>query len=312
MRFLVGPAHDRQIVPPAKTALAHRGNPVSVAGVMRPMSLVRLRALAALALASLAAACTTVPPKPPVDSQVPAFARVPFEAFSRENAIAIALREWRLFDRPISDAGTASLDQPTGPETKPERMPGLWERVGEYWWLGLNLDQREHLWTGKHGDNGQIFPPQDDGTYAWSAAFVSYVMRIAGAGTRFPYAASHSEYINRAVDRAAGRGNWVVTAERLERYAPIPGDLVCLSRGSQDVGFDDLPREHFASHCGMVVDREPGMLDVIGGNVDDAVALTHVPRTGRWAACGGTGTAGRHALSLVRGIARALRLLRTL
>ena len=244
--------------------------------------------LSVVAFACLLAGCAA--PAPAVDAQVPAFARVPYEPFSRTDAIAIALREWRLFDRPIEDAGTASLDQPTGNETKPERMPGLWERVGEYWWTGMNLNMPEHVWTGKTGNNGQVFPPQLDGDYAWSAAFISYVMRIAGAGNRFPYSPSHSTYIDHALQRAKGvEGNWIVTAERLEAYAPVPGDLVCMSRGGQQVDFDDLPIEHFASHCGMVVDREPDVIDVIGGNVDDAVALTHVPvlPDGRLAAVAG-------------------------
>ena len=29
-----------------------------------------------------------------------------------------------------------------------ERRQGLWQRVGEYWWLGLNADQTGHAYTG--------------------------------------------------------------------------------------------------------------------------------------------------------------------
>ena len=63
-----------------------------------------------------------------------------------------------------------------------ERLEGLWQRVGEYWWLGLPMGADEQGLTGKHDQNGAVFPPEQDGTFAWSAAFVSYVMRTAGAG----------------------------------------------------------------------------------------------------------------------------------
>ena len=44
--------------------------------------------------------------------------------------------------------------------------------------------------TGKHDQNGAVFPAEQDGNYAWSAAFIDYVMRMAGAGHRFPYSAN--------------------------------------------------------------------------------------------------------------------------
>src|SRR5262249_39681014 len=122
----------------------------------------------------------------------------------------------------------------------------------------------------------------DDGKYAWSAAFVSYVMRIAGAGARFPYSASHSDYINLAKQMKLGQtSNWVVVAENPQDYAPRPGDLICLGRGNaKDLRYDDLPAGHFPGHCDIVVDASvPGQISVVGGNVDDAVTMKQVPVT---------------------------------
>jgi hypothetical protein len=206
---------------------------------------------------------------------------VPYEPFTRADAVAIALREWRLFGQPVQDRPggdeQAGDEAPAG-ASKPERLPGLWQRVGEYWWLGLDADQTpENAWTGKHDAQGRVFPPEQDGRFAWSAAFVSYVMRIAGAGARFPYSASHADYIN-----AARRGDaaWAVRAERPAAYAPLPGDLICFGRGlDRDLGFDDLPAGRFPGHCDIVVETGLGVLTVIGGNVDDAVTLKHVPTT---------------------------------
>lgn len=229
---------------------------------------------ALLAGALLVAGCATH--RPDLDAHVPPFARVPYEPFSRAAAVAIALREWRLFGSPVDD-DPPDTRPPPAPEDKPERQEGLWQRVGEYWWLGLPANQKETRWTGKHDAEGHVFPADDDGDYAWSAAFISYVMRIAGAGDRFPYAAGHDVYINAARETSLGRAGWDVMAEPPETYAPLPGDLICMTRGGITLHFADLPAGHFLSHCAIVVAASAGVLDVIGGNVDDAVTLTHVP-----------------------------------
>ena len=224
-----------------------------------------------LAVLLLAGACTLP------DAHVPDFARRPYEPFAREAAIAIALREWRAFGQPVDDAPPGSLTL----EAKPERLPGLWQRVGEYWWLGLDADRREHRWTGRHDENGVVFPPELDGEFAWSAAFISYVMRMAGAGPGFPYSESHADYINLGREAALGRrAGLVVMTEPPEAYAPVAGDLVCHTRGSaRSLSFAELPTGRFPSHCDIVVAAAPRSLTVIGGNVDDAVVLKHVPLT---------------------------------
>ena len=90
-------------------------------------------------------------PPPPPDTQIPPFARVPYEPISRESVVAIALREWRLFGQPVDDDPPGTRPPPA-PDEKPEREPGLWQRVGEYWWLGLNAGAPEAAWTGKHDE----------------------------------------------------------------------------------------------------------------------------------------------------------------
>ena len=240
-------------------------------------ALATVRLGAALLILAVLAACVA---RPAVDAHLPPFARLPYEPFSREAAVAIALREWRLFDRPVRDdaPGAGSLSDA---DRKLERLPGLWQRIGEYWWLGLNADAAERGWTGKHDGHGAAFPPDEDGSYAWSAAFISYVMRMAGAGSRFPYSGSHSDYINQGRDASLGRiASPAVRAERPDLYAPQLGDLVCYGRGwANTVRFEDFPADYFPSHCDIVVGVEPGQLSVVGGNVEDAVAMKHVPTT---------------------------------
>ena len=239
--------------------------------------------LVAVLLALILEGCAPAPQPPgpglppttaALDAHIPPFARWPYQAFSREAAVQIALREWRAFGQPVVFPNTElPVDE--------EREEGLWQRVGEYWWLGLDPSWRQQGWTGIHDENGLIFPPSDDGNYAWSAAFISYVMRIAGAGPRFPYTQTHSDYINAARRHGLGlEPGTALTAERVELYAPQRGDLICYWRGWQPISYDELPAGRFPGHCDIVVAINPGgVLDVIGGNVDNAVAMKHIPAT---------------------------------
>ncbi len=243
----------------------------------------------ACSLLALAACATTKPVPAPLpggarpvamDPRIPPFASRPYEPLSRDAVVGIALGEWRLFGQLVDDDPPGSRPPPL-PDAKPERWPGLWQRVGEYWWLGLDPGALEAGWTGKHDDSGTEFPASQDGSYAWSAAFISYVMRIAGAGPRFLYSPAHSDYINAAREMAtAPTLGWIVTAERPEAYAPRPGDLICMGRGrSGSLRYDDLPAGSFPAHCDIVVRVVPNQIAVVGGNVDDAVTMKHVPVT---------------------------------
>lgn len=205
---------------------------------------------------------------------IPPFADAGWGPFSRQAAIAIALREWRGFGAPVDDAPPEGRPEPPA-DRKPERSDGHWQRIGEYWWEGLDPGSAESAYTGKHDQAGHEFPATADANYAWSAAFISYVMRLSGAGARFPYAPTHSTYINAAASNAAPG----LAAFAPQAYTPTPGDLICTGRGAAAaLRFADLPTAgSFPAHCDIVVDAAPGLLTVIGGNVDDAVTAKHVP-----------------------------------
>jgi hypothetical protein len=245
-----------------------------------------VRPPAALLLLPLLAACASRPAvvtRPP--TRVPDFVSKPYEPLSRAAVVAIAQREWRLFGSPVDDDKPGTRPEPA-PQDKPERRDGFWQRIGEYWWLGLNPDALETSWTGKHDEFGVAFPAADDGDFAWSAAFISYVFRIAGAGSAFPYDRAHHVYI----DAARTGATKLLAAEKLDAYAPQQGDLICASRGAKSVRYDMLPAGPFTAHCDIVVATTPGQISVIGGNVDDAVTLKHVPVTpdGKLARADGT------------------------
>jgi hypothetical protein len=215
-----------------------------------------------------------------VASHSPPFARMPYETFARVDAVAIAQQEWRLFGQRVDDDPPLPGGYSPLPDDDPSRAPGLWERIGEYWWLGQDDDLPQSAWTGMHDENGNEFDESQADYFAWSAAFISYIMRTAGAGARFPYAPSHYVYIDIGKEMKLGTtSGWVVVAQPVDSYAPVPGDLICYSRELYKVTYDMLPRPPFAAHCDMVVAQGNQQISVIGGNVDHAVTMKHVPVT---------------------------------
>lgn len=229
----------------------------------------RAPALLVLALAGCATARpptpAAAPPPPPPDTHLPPYVRNPVEPFSRTNVVVIAEREWRAFGSQVDD-GPPRMAPP--PALRPDQQPGLWQRVADYWWSSADFGSPEGAWgRGSEQDDG-IGP-------AWSAAFVSYVMRTAGAGRGFVYSPLHADYIN-----AAARGEGLLHAERPDAYAPQLGDLICLGRGAaRGLRFEDLPSTRFFAHCDVVTAAGPGRLSVVGGNVSGSVTLKHVPTT---------------------------------
>jgi hypothetical protein len=116
----------------------------------------------------------------------------------------------------------------------------------------------------------------------WSAAFISFVMKTAGASpTQFPISPSHSLYILFALaNRVANRMNAsMVYFDRNER-APEVGDLIGFSRTAEVRNRADmerfLPSKFFASHTNLVVDVAPGRIKAIGGNLSQSTRIVTV------------------------------------
>jgi hypothetical protein len=228
-----------------------------------------------LFLAALAA-CTSAPPAKPPASHLdgaPPFMRQGYTPYSRDAAVAVAMREWKAWGAPVHDEPPGSLPPPRE-EDKLERQEGYWQRVGEYWWTTLGPTRPEAGWTGRHAAGGMGFPASRDGDYAWSAAFIRYVLYSAGAGTRLPPGLAHSTFIRAARDTPQSVR---MRAHALAAYAPQPGDLVCYGRASaRPMQLNSLP-DNFPAHCDIVVATTAGSIAVIGGNVADAVSLKNVP-----------------------------------
>jgi hypothetical protein len=130
----------------------------------------------------------------------------------------------------------------------------LKERIGEYW-----------TFVERPGWDGAT-------DKAWSAAFISYMVDLAG-GDGFPSSGQHSVYFYRTInDKLANRDTpfWGYRAGELEI---VPGDIVGMNRQIEPpIDYDFAAHEwNYSSHADIVVGIENGVLLTIGGNVDDQV-----------------------------------------
>ncbi|MCZ7555775.1 MAG: DUF2272 domain-containing protein [Bacteroidia bacterium] len=110
----------------------------------------------------------------------------------------------------------------------------------------------------------------------WSAAFISWVMRHAGAGNTFKYSPSHSVYTLAAKQNRITNNANPLKAFRLSEARPQVGDIVCRRRAGSGATYDNLTAG-MPTHCDIVVAVQPGTLITVGGNVRDSVSSTRVP-----------------------------------
>jgi len=110
-------------------------------------------------------------------------------------------------------------------------------------------------------------------THPWSAVFISWVMRTAGAGKAFAYSRAHQTYIRSARQhRLASDKTNPFHAYRATETAPQVGDLVCKSRANSGATYDNIGDGRTrATHCDVVTEVRPGQIRVIGGNVNQTV-----------------------------------------
>ena len=119
---------------------------------------------------------------------------------------------------------------------------------------------------------------------AWSAVFVSWCMKQAGATkAQFPFSFRHGDYIHAAIANAkAGQGAFL--GRRIGQYVPKVGDVLQNNRGKHKFDFDyAATHTRYESHSAIVVevgtDNRGGYLWTIGGNEGDSVGIKEVRLT---------------------------------
>ena len=223
----------------------------------------------------------------------PLCSRIPQSPPSYGARIAlIACAENALWFGPFIDAQgrLASLTVSEGERLRlQDGITPAWQRVADYWKGSGLLPQMSNfpgaldcgLPGGSHLQTASCRAFLSD--TPWSAVFISYVMNRA-AVPGFNASASHIDYIRDAY-RYPQASPYALTDP--EMAAPAAGDLLCFSRGRDDLGAEGF-RAFLASgsgdgmnmHCDIVVAANPdgdGKLYLVGGNVLQGVTLRVLP-----------------------------------
>lgn len=210
---------------------------------------------------------------PPVVREAP----VAYPPSVRDRILRIAEAEWREWGGLIAGPGLPRL--PPGAEGSIEAFP----RVLAYWRAVPDAEAEAAVARNRALWSAQLAGQPGRGVWsdpAWSAAFVSYVMRTAGVDQReFHASAAHAFYLDAILRDAAefpDRAPFIPHDPAAR--APAPGDLICADRSSRPLASwrERLPEagEFRPMHCDIVVRVSPGMAEAVGGNVADAVTVT--------------------------------------
>ena len=131
----------------------------------------------------------------------------------------------------------------------------------DYWKTGAGVSY----------DEDQLGDPAFQEKNPWSAAFISWLMKTAGAGNAFKYSRAHAAYTRAAKDNRVTNNNNPFKAYRIAELAPQAGDLICKSRAGSGATYDNI-RPAMKTHCDLVTEVRPRSLLTIGGNVNNSVA----------------------------------------
>lgn len=127
------------------------------------------------------------------------------------------------------------------------------QRLRNYWEKGAGIKRDDNYYVNE----------------AWSSAFISYLMRLAGAGDDFKYSTSHSRYIEQAVRNRKEKNDKPFKGYKPEEVKVEVGDLVCYPRQS-GVTYDSP--SGYMSHCDLIVSVKDNVAVGIGGNVSNSVS----------------------------------------
>ena len=131
-------------------------------------------------------------------------------------------------------------------------------RLRKYWEEGSGIKEDDYYYINK----------------AWSSAFISYLMRKAGAGNDFKYSQSHSQYITEAVNNREDNNSKKFKAYKPNEVDVKVGDLVCYPRQS---GVSYYSKAGYLSHCDLITSIKGNNAVGVGGNVSDSVSKNNYP-----------------------------------
>jgi hypothetical protein len=223
------------------------------------------------------AACAVAPPAPPLPERP-----VAYPPAARERLLRFALEEWRDWGcvvRGLPGETIATCGRAERLPANPEGLPRNFPRVLAYWRAvpegGAGAIRRNRDLYAQGAANVWEEP-------YWSAAFISWLMAAAGIDrAEFRPDASHSRYLDH-LDEVASAWPALAPFVVLEAAtaAPEAGDLVCRDRSPRPLlawSQRAAERGQFRPmHCDLVVATGPAVIEVVGGNVSDAVTLNRL------------------------------------
>ena len=139
-----------------------------------------------------------------------------------------------------------------------ELSPATADIIKQYWAEGVGLNFTTE----------QILNAEHQSIWAWSSAFISWVMRSSGGDT-FPVHQTHAHYIIKTTEnRNNDSGDF--KAYSTDEVKPKASDIVCRRRGTSTATYGNVPNGD-TLHCDIVVEVNSDNIEVIGGNVDNKV-----------------------------------------
>ena len=142
-----------------------------------------------------------------------------------------------------------------------ETNPRTRRVLQDYWKTGVGANFSEE----------QLRDAAFQKAHPWSAAFISWVMRTAGAGNAFKYSPTHAAYTRAAIDNRHANNSNPFKAYRATELAPQVGDLVCKGRAGSGAAYENI-KLGMKTHCDIVTEVRPSNLTLVGGNVNNSVA----------------------------------------
>ena len=150
---------------------------------------------------------------------------------------------------------------------KKETDPGMYDFVTKYWTDGVGVSKSEAATKIKerkeHFDKNKVGSPP----HPWSAAFVSYIMRLAYPNFKKSYA--HNRYIEWAKENKKTNAH-PFQAFKIEEVTVEPGDIICFARDKSNwASYDHVKGK--LTHGDIVTDVQNGFATTVGGNVNKNV-----------------------------------------
>jgi hypothetical protein len=202
----------------------------------------------------------------------------------QDELVARALEQWEKFGRDEgredkfidADGNTTKSEKSNGvPNRRKETVEPFASWVANYW-LTIPSKQYDDLVKKFAKAKGRL-----DGTIdlAWSAAFISYCMQMAGAGSNFPYSSGHATWMVLSIkNKRNGKLKAALVGFKPGEIPLQPGDLIARPREAGITYDNAVAKGWFISHSDIVVevDAKNKVAYVVGGNVGQSVSKAKV------------------------------------